>query len=315
MPYKHIAAHLKKTELACRLHYHQLSQGSNRRRRNTSISSISSISSFSSNGHSPIMSANIPSPVHEHMPGRSLSPMGSSGTCSYGHPASPGGGVQLPSIMDAGVTSNTSPRLPAILPKPASMSMTPSPARYGAPLLPPATFSHSHSHTISTSTSSSMPPLRIDCSGPPPPAAAAPSSSAGAAQPPVDMTRLHAVYSAHRGGVWSAIAADYGGNVPACVLEEAWRTMMTTTTGNPSSGGNGYTVAHTPISPMGNHDDGRDAVYGGGGGGSSSSNRYHQDRTRISAILGIDANPMSPQDREMVRRMEEGRGIMVGVGA
>lgn len=27
MPYKHIAAHLKKTELACRLHYHQLSHG------------------------------------------------------------------------------------------------------------------------------------------------------------------------------------------------------------------------------------------------------------------------------------------------
>jgi hypothetical protein len=33
MPYKHIAAHLNKTELACRLHYHQLSHGSNRRKR------------------------------------------------------------------------------------------------------------------------------------------------------------------------------------------------------------------------------------------------------------------------------------------
>lgn len=33
MPYKHIAAHLKKTELACRLHYHQLSHGSHRRKR------------------------------------------------------------------------------------------------------------------------------------------------------------------------------------------------------------------------------------------------------------------------------------------
>ena len=32
MPYKHIAAHLKKTELACRLHYHQLSHGSHRRK-------------------------------------------------------------------------------------------------------------------------------------------------------------------------------------------------------------------------------------------------------------------------------------------
>lgn len=35
MPYKHIAAYLKKTELACRLHYHQLSHGSNRRKRNS----------------------------------------------------------------------------------------------------------------------------------------------------------------------------------------------------------------------------------------------------------------------------------------
>ena len=32
MPYKHIAAQLKKTELACRLHYHQLSFGSKARR-------------------------------------------------------------------------------------------------------------------------------------------------------------------------------------------------------------------------------------------------------------------------------------------
>lgn len=42
MPYKHIAAHLQKTELACRLHYHQLSFGTKRRRRNSSISSARS---------------------------------------------------------------------------------------------------------------------------------------------------------------------------------------------------------------------------------------------------------------------------------
>ncbi|KAF2434802.1 hypothetical protein EJ08DRAFT_581817 [Tothia fuscella] len=42
MPYKHIAAHLKKTELACRLHYHQLSHGSHRRKRTASLSSASS---------------------------------------------------------------------------------------------------------------------------------------------------------------------------------------------------------------------------------------------------------------------------------
>ncbi|KAI9656440.1 MAG: hypothetical protein M1829_000399 [Trizodia sp. TS-e1964] len=42
MPYKHIASHLRKTELACRLHYHQLSHGSNRRKRTASLSSASS---------------------------------------------------------------------------------------------------------------------------------------------------------------------------------------------------------------------------------------------------------------------------------
>ncbi|CAF9903541.1 MAG: hypothetical protein GOMPHAMPRED_000358 [Gomphillus americanus] len=39
MPYKHIAAHLQKTELACRLHYHQLSFGTKRRRRGSSSAS------------------------------------------------------------------------------------------------------------------------------------------------------------------------------------------------------------------------------------------------------------------------------------
>lgn len=49
MPYKHIAAHLKKTELACRLHYHQLSHGSHRRKRTSSVSSSASCSSTGTN--------------------------------------------------------------------------------------------------------------------------------------------------------------------------------------------------------------------------------------------------------------------------
>jgi hypothetical protein len=43
MPYKHIAIHLKKTELACRLHFHQLSYGNKNRRRAASTSTIGSI--------------------------------------------------------------------------------------------------------------------------------------------------------------------------------------------------------------------------------------------------------------------------------
>ena len=42
MPYKHIASQLKKTELACRLHYHQLSFGS-KARRQASVSSYGSM--------------------------------------------------------------------------------------------------------------------------------------------------------------------------------------------------------------------------------------------------------------------------------
>ena len=42
--YKKIAAHLNKTELACRLHYHQLSHGGNRRKRKNSGSSSESAS-------------------------------------------------------------------------------------------------------------------------------------------------------------------------------------------------------------------------------------------------------------------------------
>ncbi|ROV90009.1 hypothetical protein VSDG_08407 [Cytospora chrysosperma] len=300
MPYKHIAAHLKKTELACRLHYHQLSQGSNRRRRTTSISSTSS---FSSSGHSPIMPAKIPSPVHEHSPSRSLSPPGSIG--GYGHPVSPNG-VQLPCIMDAGISSNTSPRLPAILPKPANMNLAPNPARYrtlqshsqhNASLLPSATFSPAaHAQTSTQSQpphSTAIPPLRIDCSALPHP------SSTGSAQP-VDMARLNAVYAAHQGTFWSAVASDYGNGTHPAVLEQAWRTGNHS--GVSSCGGHNNYATHTPITPGGSPDEGD--VYGS----------KYQDRTRISAILGIDADPRSPKERELVRRMEEGR-VMVGVGA
>ena len=293
MPYKHIAAHLKKTELACRLHYHQLSHGSNRRKRTTSMSSGSS-----SGGHSPILPASVPSPIHES-PSRSVSPPGSAG--SYG-PASPST-IQLPSIV-GGVTA--SPRLPTILPKPASMTLalgtvSPSttrgyptpiheahPQQRSAPLLASTSFASAAAQIPTTANpphSATVAPLRLDCSALPPP-----PSSAGLSHP-VDMSRLGAVYSAHRSSFWAAVAADYGPNASPMVLEQAWKS------GNPAY----YQQTATPITPVGSPDD-RDA-YG-----------MKQDKTRISAILGIDANPRSPKEREMVRRLEEER-VMVGVGA
>ncbi|KAI4212869.1 MAG: hypothetical protein LQ351_004394 [Letrouitia transgressa] len=66
MPYKHIAATLKKTELACRLHYHQLSFGHKRRRRSTT-----SITSFTSVDESPASAIEYHSRHHE-LPQRPL---------------------------------------------------------------------------------------------------------------------------------------------------------------------------------------------------------------------------------------------------
>ena len=62
MPYKHIAAQLKKTELACRLHYHQLSFGNRRRRRATSDSSARRIE----------RSPSAPSNLRHDLPQRTL---------------------------------------------------------------------------------------------------------------------------------------------------------------------------------------------------------------------------------------------------
>jgi len=316
MPYKHIAAHLKKTELACRLHYHQLSHGSNRRKRTTSVSSGSSTS-----GHSPILQTSIPSPIREHDDGRSISPPGSAG--SYG-PNSPNGGIQLPSIMSAGPNHN-SPRLPTILPKPASMTLAlangtssptasrgyPTPLHeshpHSAPLMAPSCFRGAITPTSaaaprSAHTSNGAPPhhhipgpLRLDCSALPPPPSSAGLPAPYSSTHPVDMGRLTAVYNAHRASFWAAVASDYGTGANPVVLEQAWRSNVTSATSAGHSSSSMGIAAHTPITPVGSPED---HIYGLHG---------KPDKTRISAILGIDANPRSPREREMVRRMEEER--------
>lgn len=312
MPYKHIAAHLKKTELACRLHYHQLSHGSNRRKRTTSVSSGSS-----TGGHSPVMPTSMPSPIHEHdgASSRSVSPPGSAG--SYA-PTSPNG-IQLPSIMNS---HSASPRLPAILPKPASMTLalsnatsmqSPTAARgyptplgeshpHSAPLMASASFRSAVTPTSAaaplsahTSNGSAPGPLRLDCSALPPMSTSMmghPYNTSNSSHP-VDMARLNAIYSAHRASFWATVASDYGCGASPIVLEQAWRS-------NQNNGSSVGITAQTPITPIGSPDD---HVYGS-----------KPDKTRISAILGIDANPRSPREREMVRRMEEER-CAVGVGA
>ncbi|KAL2158143.1 hypothetical protein VTH06DRAFT_4711 [Thermothelomyces fergusii] len=350
MPYKHIAAQLKKTELACRLHYHQLSHGSNRRKRTASASSVSSNSS-----HSPVLQTSMPSPVREHggAASRSVSPLD-----SIYRPNSQSG-IQLPNIMSAAGRSNDSPRLPTILPKPASMCIaqasTTTPSGSTGTASPtasrgcPTPFHDSHPHTGAPAKSAGYldadnpstrgsgtgashhghgrENLRLDCSAlPPPPSDNGLSAAPGLmASHPVDMARLAAAYNAHRASFWAAVAAEYGPGANPRVLEQVWRGLPTGNYTNPdssssSSGGGGggggnspcagapgtgsianwAGAAPIPITPVASPEDQAYAVCGGS---------YHgkPDRTRISAILGIDASPKSSGEREMVRRMEEGR--------
>lgn len=183
MPYKHIAAHLKKTELACRLHYHQLSHGSNRRKRTNSIAS--SDGSFT---HSPIMGtpSTMPSPIHEHAVMHSTTPS------SYSYsPVSPQN-IQLPSASTLLPRSNTnSPSRHlghpvAILPKPSL------PRR---------------------AVSDSAAPLRLDCD-----AAVGQYNTSS-----IDKERLRNIYEAHRLSFWGVIASEYGTGASPLLLEETWK--------------------------------------------------------------------------------------------
>jgi hypothetical protein len=109
----------------------------------------------------------------------------------------------------------------------------------------------------------------------------------------VDLTRLHSIYAAHRNSFWTAVANDYGPNVSPTTLEQAWKTGMCCS----------QTAAMTPITPI--------SSPGNGEREQSSHHSKGQDKTRISSILGIDADPRTARDRDIVRRMEEERfGVM-----
>lgn len=116
MPYKHIAAHLKKTELACRLHYHQLSHGSHRRKRTSSLSSSSSAGSVR---HSPIQ-YHLNGDPHDDFRNGTLH----SHTNFYGH-MNPLGGYPMASSA-GGRTQHK-----VLLPKPRPLTPEDSPNRMG----------------------------------------------------------------------------------------------------------------------------------------------------------------------------------------
>ncbi|KAH7346563.1 hypothetical protein BKA65DRAFT_279467 [Rhexocercosporidium sp. MPI-PUGE-AT-0058] len=268
MPYKHIAAHLKKTELACRLHYHQLSHGSNRRKRTNSVTS----SGAGSVAHSPIMSHSMPSPINENM--QPVTPP----TYNYS-PQSPVH-VQLPSASSLlhRSDSNSPPRT---LNHPVAILPKPSPPRRAL------------------SDSSANPPLRLDCD----------IASGQVNISNIDKERLRQIYEAHRASFWGVIASEYGAGVSPLLLEETWKRGIAT---------------NAPPTPCVSPDTQtiRNGAYQG-----YNPKPMHQlptpvqenktNATSISALLGIDASPRSPKEREMIKRMEERRDtrdiVMAGI--
>ncbi|KAL7947022.1 hypothetical protein V8C42DRAFT_299615 [Trichoderma barbatum] len=191
VPYKQIAVHLNKTELACRLHYHQITTG----RRKESISESS-----------PEMTAQRPSsvappvlPPASQLPTEHVSMHRRAESYSS---TSSGGSVQLPSIVD----NWAFPTLPIILPKPAAMPdlSSHSVPRYREDLvyLEPHAQANQHHDMhggFSLPSTATQPPARVDVS------------------------RLHAIYNTHRATFWDAVARDYGLNASPDMLETAWK--------------------------------------------------------------------------------------------
>jgi len=186
MPYKHIAAHLKKTELACRLHYHQLSHGSNRRKRTSSLIS----SKDGSTAQSPVMQNATSSPIGESTDLQATSP-----TYTYS-PQAPVH-VQLPSES-------------SLLPR----SVSNCPAQnlaHPVTILPKASVPR---RALSDSIASAR--LCLDCD-----LATNPLTFAN-----VDKERLHHIYETHRASFWNVIAQEYAPGASPLFLEETWKATL-----------------------------------------------------------------------------------------
>lgn len=278
MPYKHIASHLKKTELACRLHYHQLSHGSNRRKRTASVTSSS---------QSPVLThmttSRLPSPINEHMASASVSPAPYS---SYS-PMPQHSQIQLPAILNRPSSASPqrslgpTPSLPiAILPKPSA----------------PAPFSHATTRSLD---------LRLNCAIPTPNTSFNPQlQQPQQQQPSIDRSRLAQIYSSHRAEFWARIATAYGSSASGEMLEQAWfaSDMVSYMPG----------VHNAPPTPCVSPDGGNEAVYARVEGRQSPERERQASGISVSALLGIDASPRSPKERELIRLMEEGRRCSVG---
>ncbi|KAK8240774.1 hypothetical protein HDK90DRAFT_195370 [Phyllosticta capitalensis] len=218
MPYKHIAQHLKKTELACRLHFHQLSHGSHRRKRNASISSSGTgVSMGSTADNSPRSQFSLPNDLVEEpqniTPPRQQTPMTRQSPMHPTHvdmsPAQQQK-IILPRLHPRLITPQQSPEPRAALRVDASVGNP----RPGYPF-------HHHGFApagmqpmrMSNPSSLSMDSRLSDSRS------HSPMSSVG----PIDTARLRSIYEAHRSAFWATIAADYGPDVSAAQLEDIWK--------------------------------------------------------------------------------------------
>ncbi|KAI9054290.1 hypothetical protein LZ554_001458 [Drepanopeziza brunnea f. sp. 'monogermtubi'] len=262
-PYKHIAAHLKKTELACRLHYHQLSHGGNRRKRTDSDTLSSTGSATGSAVQSPVMSHSMPSPISESMQPATPS--------SYSYSPQSPAQIQLPSAA-------------TLLNRTGSYSPPPKALNYPVAILPkPSPVRRALSDPVMHS------PTRLECN----------EASGQVNFSNVDQDRLRQVYEAHRASFWSAIASEYGAGASPILLEEVWKRGITTAgPPTPCSSPKIQTArsnAYQAFSPK--------PVYHF----PTPLRETKNSATRISALLGIDASPRSPKERELIKRMEEQR--------
>lgn len=250
-PYKHIANHLQKTELACRLHFHQLAYGTKRKRRSPSASSATttqgsrnasshatdrrhvsqrSIDSTTSrlstehqvNGQGPplmyiraISPPNSPPPAQRRRLARSESPPHME-SLSVPHATLQAATTQIPSSR----TFSPFPQHP-----PFATNTSPFPR----PSASPSAFSHQSF----TSAPSLLPPHTLGGTEEYPPALetsrryshhsnTAPPSFDATTASIIDPQRLSGIYTRNRTSFWSQISREYGGNISPTALEAAF---------------------------------------------------------------------------------------------
>ncbi|KAK2734042.1 hypothetical protein FQN57_001877 [Myotisia sp. PD_48] len=192
MPYKHISAYLHKTELACRLHYHQMTYGNNRKRRAGSLCSSSSLDSTfhpvedSSSDHKSTASSPAPQP--------------SPGLASVS-------GSPLPSIRH--ISSRSRTHIP-ILPKPViSSSEKHSQQLQSQAQTRPESYKQLHFSTPATRSEEQ-------------------AHRSPGREHYIDSARLRSLYDSHRDSFWAFLATEYskGGAIPGHKLEEAFFNDM-----------------------------------------------------------------------------------------